>query len=231
MDLMRRRSVYGAMGLLAANVLVFIVQNIFGTSFRDAFLLNSARVWFEPYRLVTSMFLHADITHLALNMYALLIFGPIVEQRIGTKRFLLFYFIAGIFAGVVTTLFYPLALGASGAIMGILGLTIMLFPNMRVLLFFMIPMSMRTAGFVFVALEVVQMFTPSPVANAAHLAGLAAGLFYGWWLVKKGRHARKAVVSHRKLRPRKSRTGDNRSSDAIMMTEEEMDEYLKHGRL
>jgi len=69
-------------------------------------------------------------------MYALLIFGPLIESKIGSKRFIMIYFISGLLAGIGSTFFYAKALGASGAIMGILGVTIVMMPNLRVLLFF-----------------------------------------------------------------------------------------------
>jgi hypothetical protein len=122
-------------------------------------------------------------------MYALLIFGPLVERKIGSKRFIIAYLISGLFAGIIYSLYYTFikglpqtsALGASGAIMGLLGLVIILLPNLRVLFFFVIPMSMRTAGIIFALLDLAGFLGVNDgIAHLAHLSGLAIGLLFGW---------------------------------------------------
>ncbi|MBW2998936.1 rhomboid family intramembrane serine protease, partial [Candidatus Woesearchaeota archaeon] len=148
--------------LLGINALVYLIQ-LFVPKFNELFALDSSVVWSEPWRIITSMFMHSTMTlnHLLFNMYALFLFGTLIEQAIGTKRFLRLYFISGIVAGVVFSIFTPgVAVGASGAIMGILGITIMLFPKMKVLFFFVIPMSMRTAGIIFALIDILGMFNP-----------------------------------------------------------------------
>ncbi len=78
------------------------------------------------------------------------------------------------------------AVGASGAIMGFLGLVIMLLPKMRILFFFIIPMNMRTAGIIFAAIDLIGFITPGDgIAHLAHLAGLTAGLAFGYYFVKQ----------------------------------------------
>jgi len=86
--------------------------------------------------LVTSMFLHAGLLHVAGNMLYLFIFGPAVEERLGHVRFFAFYLIAGIVAGLATVAMAPesqvAVIGASGAIAGVLGAYLVLFPAARI---------------------------------------------------------------------------------------------------
>jgi membrane associated rhomboid family serine protease len=86
--------------------------------------------------LITSMFLHANVLHVAGNMLYLFIFGPAVEERLGHVRYLAFYLIAGIVAGLATVAMAPASqvavIGASGAIAGVLGAYLVLFPGARI---------------------------------------------------------------------------------------------------
>jgi len=158
------------MPIVIINVIMFFLQILIGESFTNAFLLLSAEAFQRPWILVTSMFLHGGVAHLIFNMYVLLMFGPIIEQRIGPKRFLFIYFTAGIMASIVSTFFYPAALGASGAIFGILGCLAILRPKMRVYVGY-VPMPMIIAAVVWAAGDLLGMFIPSGTANAAHLFG------------------------------------------------------------
>ncbi|MBU1975005.1 MAG: rhomboid family intramembrane serine protease [Nanoarchaeota archaeon] len=179
----RFRSVILPIAIL--NGIMFFFQAIFGNGFTEAFLLNGPEVWARPWILVTSMFLHANLTHLFFNMYALIVFGPFLESKIGPKRFFWLYMGSGIIAGVLASFFYPKALGASGAIMGMLGAMIILLPNLRLLFLFFIPMSLRTAGIIWAFLDTVGIFFPMGIGNIAHLAGMGVGLLYGLYLKDK----------------------------------------------
>jgi membrane associated rhomboid family serine protease len=227
---------YVAVSLIAINVAMFILQQII-PKMTDALLLDASMVWHKPWLLLTSMFLHADITHLLFNMYSLLIFGMLVEQRIGSNRFLGAYLISGIIAGAGATFFYPRALGASGAIMSLLGLTIILMPDLKVLFFFVVPMTMRTAGIIFAAIDVIFIFIPTGVANIAHLIGLACGLAYGYYLMK-----RKSKVIHRVLgveyaentssiKKKKTSSKSSSKKTTIELTDDEIEEYMNKGHL
>jgi membrane associated rhomboid family serine protease len=99
--------------------------------------------WLHPLRatrvlatLVTSTFLHASPLHIAGNMLYLLIFGPAVEGRMGTRRYLLFYLLTGIAAGLAMVAMGPESrvpvIGASGAIAGVLGAYFVLYPRGRI---------------------------------------------------------------------------------------------------
>ena len=168
--------------LIGINAIVFLLQVVLGRPFTELLLLDQSRVWFEPWRLVTSMFLHGSFNHIFFNMFGLFIFGPILEQRIGPKRFLMLYLGAGLLAGIAAALLYPASLGASCAIFGMLGALIMLLPRLQILFFFVIPMPLWVAGIVWVLLDTIGLFFPTGIASAAHLAGMAAGLLVGWYI-------------------------------------------------
>ena len=204
--------------LLGINVVVFIIQMIF-PAFTEAFVLRQGDLFTAPWTLLTSMFMHGSFPHILFNMFVLMMFGPIIEQRIGMKRFLGIYLVSGIAAGVAASFFYTAALGASGAIMGILGVTIILIPDLQVLFFFFIPMSLRTAGIIIAAIDIFGIFVPTGVANIAHLGGLATGLAYGYYLLKAKRRFNKVVIE----KPRRKKT--------IEMDDEDIDRYVRNGRL
>ncbi|MCK4968851.1 MAG: rhomboid family intramembrane serine protease, partial [Candidatus Aenigmarchaeota archaeon] len=96
------------------------------------FALVPEQIYSAPWMLVTSMFLHLDIMHLFQNMFALAFFGILLEKIIGSKRFLSLYFAAGIAGSLASIVFYPHAtsLGASGAIMGVIGALATLRPKL-----------------------------------------------------------------------------------------------------
>jgi hypothetical protein len=237
--------------LIAVNVFVFLLQLIPG--FGALFQLQVPQVFSEPWRLVTSMFMHGGFSHIFFNMYALMIFGPLIESRIGPNRFYKYYFLAGIVAAVayvvqafVISSSTP-AVGASGAIMGIIGMVIMLFPNMQVLLFFFIPMSMRTAGIIFAAIDIlgfVGIGTPG-VANIAHLAGLAVGLALGYYIKKKrltyqSKFSRmggaytfgsSSAYGARKQSATGSRSQKKTDAKTIELNQNDIDDYFKYGKL
>ncbi|MGE0793336.1 MAG: rhomboid family intramembrane serine protease [Candidatus Woesearchaeota archaeon] len=236
--------------LLTTTLLIFILQIILGNDFTEFFLLVPSDILVRPWILITSMFLHANFTHLFFNMYVLLIFGPLIEGRIGMKRFYLMYLCSGIISAIGYSLISTNpALGASGAMMGLLGVTIMLMPNLRVLFLFFIPMSLRTAGIIFAMIDLLGVFNPgSGIAHWAHLFGLGAGLIYGWYLVKQKQKFENAFNTLKKyvkdnninikVEPRKEkksskevRDADFTYSEQIQLTDEDIDNYLKNGRL
>jgi membrane associated rhomboid family serine protease len=153
----------------------------------------------QLYTLFTSMFLHADILHLGGNMLFLYVFGDNVEDAFGHLRYLLFYFLSGIAASVAfiwAQLFSPDigallvgAIGASGAIAGVLGAYMLLYPKARILtlLFigwvWIVPIpAVFFLGFWFVYQLLYGMLAlelPFEVAYWAHIGGFAAGLFFG----------------------------------------------------
>lgn len=177
---MSQKFTWFALKLVFICVIVFILQTLF-PFITDKFALISKRILSEPYLLLTSIFLHGGVRHLMFNMFALGLFGLILENIIGSKRFLMIFFLAGIISGVGSVIFYPAALGASGAIYGILGTLGILRPK-AVVWALGVPMPMFVAIGVWAFMDLVGMFAPTGVANAAHLFGLATGLVIGLYL-------------------------------------------------
>jgi len=156
------------------------------------------------YTLFTSMFLHADILHIGGNMLFLYIFGDNVEDAFGHGRYLLFYFISGIAASAAfiwTQVFsgdvWTSAIGASGAIAGVLGAYIVLYPRARILTLvfigwiWIIPVpAVFFLGLWFIYQLLYGMLAlgveaVAGIAYWAHIGGFVAGIFFG--LVWRGR--------------------------------------------
>jgi len=148
---------------------------------------------------VTSIFSHGGLTHILLNSIVLYFFGPVVEQYIGSKKFTALFLVSGIIAGLAQTgaalLTNPgvpaAVLGASGAIAAIMGVLTVLNPNLRIYLYFILPLPLWLATFLFAGYSMFVSVTGGVgafgVAQLAHLAGLAIGLAYGWKLKQEGR--------------------------------------------
>lgn len=145
----------------------------------------------------TAVFAHGSFGHIVVNSIVLYFFGPVVEERIGTRKFVALFFVAGVGAGLAqvgTALVageFSAVVGASGAIMGIMGLLTVLNPNLRVYLYFILPVPLwlLTIGFalysVFIALG--GGIGAGGVAHLAHLVGLGIGLAYGERLRRQGK--------------------------------------------
>lgn len=164
-------------------IIVFILQYIFPSITNFGILNNSAISNYEFWRFVTSIFLHGGITHLLYNLFALFFFGIALEKLIGSKKFLFVFFTSGIIANIIAVNFYESSLGASGAIMGIIGVLTIVKPMLMVWAFGLI-LPMFIAGILWVTgsiLGSLGMF-PGDTGYIAHLAGIAVGLIIGIFL-------------------------------------------------
>jgi hypothetical protein len=160
---------------------------------------SQATVLARPWTLVTSIFLHAGFLHLFVNALVLLSFGPVLEARIGRRRFLYIFFGSGIIAGAAQILVLPpdvVVLGASGAILGALGTLTVLVPRLPVLLFFFIPMPLWVASLGFGILSAILAFFTigGSIANMAHLTGLIVGFIYGYKLRREERKGYRYIL-------------------------------------
>lgn len=197
--------------LIAINIIVFILQIILGRNFTEAFVLISSDVFTRPWILLTSMFLHGNPFHLLFNMYVLFLFGSLLEHKLGSKKFLLLYFVSGIVASFISSFFYPATLGASGAIYGILGAIIILIPHLKVMILFLpIPMDLWKA---LILVAIIDTLLLSNIAVAAHLAGLACGLLFGLYLKKQRKQFNHKFFSK------------------THMDAEDIEEYVRTGRI
>jgi membrane associated rhomboid family serine protease len=176
--------------LIIANVAMFAVELLTGAS--SLFNVNSARKLFDLgamvpvavangqyWRLVTVMFLHAGLIHLLFNMYALYLFGTVIERAFGTRQFLILYFLSGFLASVASYLFGPPlapAVGASGAVFGLLGAWVAYNFRRRDTAFG--AYQLRWA-LLMIGLNLVIGFSLAGIDNAAHIGGLVAGVACG----------------------------------------------------
>ncbi len=169
---------YYALILLVLCVSVYMLQLSYD-AVTDDFLLVSSDVLSRPWILVTSIFLHdpEDTSHIFYNMFGLALFGLILESVVGSRRFLIIFFVTGIIASIGSAFFYSASLGASGAIMGLIGCLAILRPKMMI--YFWVPMPLIAAAAFWALIDLAGMFYPSNTANAAHLFGLAAGIVIG----------------------------------------------------
>jgi membrane associated rhomboid family serine protease len=183
----------GVKWLVITNVAVYLVY-FFGSwmrgepIFTSLELMPSAVIHGALWQLVTYLFLHSltSFSHILFNMLMLWMFGTPIEQTWGTRRFLQYYFVCGIGAGVCVVLVnlafgspYQRVLGASGAIYGLLLAFGMLFPNQTVLLSFLFPIKAKYMVMIFGAIAFLSSFqSGSTVSNLAHLGGMAFGFAY-----------------------------------------------------
>ncbi|PIN93186.1 DUF1751 domain-containing protein [Candidatus Pacearchaeota archaeon CG10_big_fil_rev_8_21_14_0_10_31_9] len=167
---------YYAFWIAIILVATFALQS-FVNGFTDALILNESS-FSQPWRFITSMFLHGSLSHLLANLFALLLFGFILERTIGSERFLAVYLISGILANLIAVNFYSTSLGASGAIMGIIGALAILRPLMGVWVFGMI-LPMSIAAVIYIIIDAIGVFIPSNIGHIAHLSGIAFGIIFG----------------------------------------------------
>lgn len=174
--------------LLIINVIFFVVFHILFTGYKDAMALYypGLEQHFKPYQIVTHMFMHGNEQHILFNMISLFFFGPMVEQRMGPKRFLTFYLICGFGAvalhmGLIYTGYLSQGyrvVGASGAIMGIFVAFALFFPNREIHL--IIPPIPIKAKYMILGLIAIDLFSgvsgqATGIAHFAHLGGALAG--------------------------------------------------------
>ncbi len=142
--------------------------------------------YFWPWQFVTYMFLHGDILHLLFNMLALWMFGMEMENAWGSKKFLIFYMVCGIGAGVADFLMAPLighyggTVGASGAVFGVMIAFAMLFPDRPIYVYFLFPVRAKFLVAFWIGAEVLNgvLGTENGVAHFAHLGGALVGFLY-----------------------------------------------------
>lgn len=165
-------------------IAVFFFLQIILPKFTETMMFDPKNL--QAYMFVTSIFLHGGIMHIFFNGYALFAFGPVLENRIGKWNFLALFFVAGIignilyYATIVLGIIPPIpALGASGAIYGILGALSVLMPGITLLFWGIIPMPIRVLTAVWIITEFLGAFNPySGVGSAAHLGGLLLGIVF-----------------------------------------------------
>ena len=202
--------------LIAINVLMFLALLAFERSGIDLNNLLGLHLFlapdFHPYQLVTYMFMHGGFTHILFNMYAVWVFGSILERVWGSSRFLIYYIATGVGAGLVQEavqyIYYTMNLaqytqvnyigqiismpeylnlwttvGASGAVYGILLAFAMTFPNERLFMIpFPFPIKAKYFVLIFGALELFTGLSNNVGDNVAHFAHLG-GMIFGIFMI------------------------------------------------
>jgi len=170
--------------------IVFFILQLVIPSLTNALVLNQSS-FMQPWRFITAIFLHGSLEHLVFNLFALILFGLILEKLIGSNKFLAIFFLSGVLANLIAVNFYSSSLGASGAIMGILGALTAIRPGMTVWAF-NLPMPMFLAAILWAISDILGIFYPQGVGNIAHLSGLATGLILGFYF--RFKHLKKQTL-------------------------------------
>ncbi len=185
--------------LVVLNALVFLLRfvtpnlhesylNLHDSEYNLFALVTNPTAFIErPWTVITYMFLHADAWHIIFNMLALLIFGSVVERKLGSHEFLLYYFFTGILAGWLMVFVYPLfgwngqtVIGASGAVSGILLAYAAFFPMSKLLIWGIIPVRAYILVLGTMAFSIIAWLfgIMGNVAHLGHLGGYLFGFIY-----------------------------------------------------
>ncbi|MEO6731230.1 MAG: rhomboid family intramembrane serine protease [Ferruginibacter sp.] len=211
------------LNLIIINVLVYLAQMLIGGNqmldpATDLFALHHYKsIYFQPYQVVTHMFMHGGFFHLLFNMFSLWMFGTMVERAWGPKRFLIFYFICGLGAAIFQLGSYAVdwwqvdhsilspelydqyqaalrmqaTVGASGAIMGVLAAFGYLFPNTEMIIIpIPVPIKAKWAIMGMIALDVfggVVKVQGDNIAHFAHVGGAVIGFLLVLYWNKKNK--------------------------------------------
>ncbi len=222
-----RRRLWAVPTLLAVNVLVFLAWQAAATGsdpwtfLARNFLVSTQRLdqgmWWT---LVTAAFSHMELWHLALNMVVLWSFGSVLERLLGVRVFVTFYMVAAVVSSASHCLVSSLilgddrisALGASGAVSGLLLAFALLFPRHRILVFAVVPVPALAGALFFVAIDLWGLVAQGrgvglPIGHGAHLGGALCGaLFYFGFL--KDRFSRTPVPDSPRSRTSVDLTAD-----------------------
>lgn len=191
--------------IIVLNILVFVLWQLSRSSeenfifmFENFLVSWTALQEGRPWTLVTSVFSHNHLVHLMVNMFVLRSFGGIILETLGTMRFLNFYFLAGISGSFLHALVSLLilgepalpALGASGAIAGIILLFSLTYPQERLLFLGFIPIRAKWGSLFIILVDLYGLYEQSqggglPIGHGAHLGGALMGLVWFFWMRTK----------------------------------------------
>ncbi len=164
--------------IVAVSVVIWLLDQVSNRALTQLLGYNAYYLPTQPWRMVTSLFVHSGFLHIAFNMWAVWIFGRMLENMLGTWRFLALYFISGLAGSMAVTLLAPQTsvVGASGAIFGLFAA------------FFMIQRSLggnAVSLLVIIGLNLVIGFLPGTnISWQAHIGGIAAGFLTGYIFAK-----------------------------------------------
>ncbi|MBK7641264.1 MAG: rhomboid family intramembrane serine protease [Bacteroidetes bacterium] len=180
--------------LIILNAVVFLATSLNGGLLPILGLYSIFDERFHPYQLVTHLFTHANLMHIFFNMFTLYMFGRVLENVLGPKRFAILYFATGLGAVLLNVLLdflqlqgiinfntdvnISFSIGASGAVYGIMVAFAMLFPNTELLIYFIVPLKAKVFIPLLILAEIYMEVSRSPgdnVGHAAHLGGALIG--------------------------------------------------------
>ena len=171
--------------LLIANVGAFFLQYTM-PALANAFVFVPQLVLLRPWTLVTYMFLHGGLGHIFFNMLALYFFGPRVEERLGSRRFTILYFLSGLSGALLSFAFSPGApiIGASAGVFGVMMAFAYFWPDALIHIWGIIPVRARMLVIITTLLALWSGFGGAGrgIAHFAHLGGYAGAYLYLKWL-------------------------------------------------
>jgi membrane associated rhomboid family serine protease len=184
--------------LLIATVGSFCLQ-LTVPALADALVFVPRLVLGRPWSVLTYMFLHGGLAHLAFNMLALFFFGPRVEERLGSRRFTTLYFLSGIAGALLSFVFAPGApiIGASAGVFGVMMAFAYFWPHAPIHIWGVIPVPARILVIITTVLALFSGFAGarSGIAHFAHLGGYAGAYLYLRWLDRsRAAFARRAAA-------------------------------------
>ena len=189
--------------LLYVNIIMYVAtlinEDFMVGTFAMFFPTSPYFRWWQP---LTHMFMHGGFWHIFFNMYTLVMFGMVVERVLGTRKYLIFYFVTGLGAAALHTgvqwleltymgagagILYTPMVGASGAIFGVLVAFAMLYPEARLTLIFPpVTLDAKWWVLIFIGIDLVTGITGTAM-GIAHFAHLGGALF-GWLLIRYWRN-------------------------------------------
>ena len=187
--------------LLYANIIIFLLEVLVAPPVRAHLVallglsvqgLRARAFW----QLGTYMFLHGSTTHLFMNMLALYLIGPALERSLGRKLFLVLYLFSGVLGGIGFLLMDPqgVCIGASGAVFGVFGAFVALYPRERMVLLFLpfIQFEAWVFALIFIGIELLYLVAGrgGNIAHSAHVAGAVAGFVFMRVLMRRAAHGR-----------------------------------------
>jgi membrane associated rhomboid family serine protease len=204
----------GTFVIVLVNVLAFVWEEYLLYGYGDLVWFDAIQEWgLTPANLVdqvghgaltafTSMFLHADLGHIFFNMLYLWVFGPMIEDLTGSARFVLFYALCGVAGAALTVLLDPFSgrpgIGASGAVAGVMGSFLLLYPGRRVrtLVFVIVPLLPRLPAWLILIYWIIQQIVYAEIILLvgenftgvgvwAHIGGFFAGLITVYFFLRK----------------------------------------------
>lgn len=174
--------------IIVANCIVFFVAYLLYPALTYYFAMIPSAILYGHYywQFVTYMFTHSGFWHLFSNMLGLFIFGTAVERAVGTREFLLFYFLTGILSGIASFFFYlftgtnAILLGASGALYAVMLLFSVIYPRAVIYLFGVFPVRAPILVLIYFFVELYSQMNSygGGIAHMTHLFGLVFALLY-----------------------------------------------------